>query len=237
MYRKLSLISFFALLLSACDDEYKKGYSDGKSDGYKEGKEVGYKEGHQVGYEEGKADGYKEGHQVGYTEGHDAGYWEGTQFLVQDNALPTAGLGILIALCLIMVVVWYKVFFFFFKEKLAKRKIVKQIKQLEKSKLFETQIAIELQKKQIQEEIANLVGITKSEEFIRRIFLDSLAETDEIDSYKDFYVNIITKIADSNELSNEFKLKLYSEVLEIAKRQSFQKDDENNESSNQESGL
>lgn len=136
-----------------------------------------------------------------------------------------------------MVVVWYKVFFLFFKEKLAKRKIVKQIKQLEKSKLFETQIAIELQKKQIQEEIANFVGITKSEEFIRRIFLDSLAETDEIDSYKDFYVNIITKIADSNELSNEFKLKLYSKVLEIAKRQSFQKDDENNESSNQESGL
>lgn len=237
MHQKLSLITFFALLLSACDDEYRRGYSDGKSDGYKEGKDVGYKEGHQVGYDEGKADGYTEGHQVGYTEGHDDGYWEGTKFLVQDNALPTAGLGVLIALCLIVVVVWYKGFFFFFKEKLAKRKIVKQIEQLEKSKLFETQIAIELQKKQIQEEIENLVGITKSEEFIRRIFLDSLAETDEIDSYKDFYVNIITKIADSKELSNEFKLKLYSEVLEIARRQSFQKDDENNESSNQESGL
>ena len=49
MHQKLSLITFFSLLLSACDDEYRRGYSDGKSDGYKEGKDVGYKEVYKVG--------------------------------------------------------------------------------------------------------------------------------------------------------------------------------------------
>lgn len=209
MYRKLSLISFFALLLSACDDEYKKGYSDGKSDGYKEGKEVGY----------------KEGHQVGYTEGHDAGYWEGTQFLVQDNALPTAGLGILIALFFVIVGLFcglfYKGWVYFFKEKWVGYSTLRELKKIKKSSIFKANMEnkIEAEKfAQLKEnEIKYSVSMLQLDEKISDIIINSYPKYDENSDINNLYIDIFKETVKSKELSNKHKIDIYSEILNRAK--------------------
>lgn len=221
MYKKLSLITFFALLLSACDDEYRRGYSDGKSDGYKEGKDVGYKEGHQVGYEKGKDDGYKEGHQVGYTEGHDAGYWEGTQFFVQDNALPTAGLGILIAFCFFVIGLFYKGWVYFFKEKWVRYSTLRELKKIKKSSIFKANMENKIEARKFaqlkEKEVRYSVSMLQLDEKISDIIINSYPKYDENSDINDLYIDIFKESVKSKELSNKHKIDIYSEILNRAK--------------------
>lgn len=225
MHQKLSLITFFALLLSACDDEYRRGYSDGKSDGYKEGKDVGYKEGHQVGYDEGKADGYTEGHQVGYTEGHDDGYWEGTQFLVQDNALPTAGLGVLIALCFTVIglfcSLFYKGWVYFFKEKWVRYNTLRELKKIRKSSIFKANMENKIEAEKLaqlkEDEIRYSVSKLQLGEKISEIIINSHPKYDENSDINNLYIDIFKETVKSKELSNKHKIDIYSEILNRAK--------------------
>ncbi|UYZ67511.1 hypothetical protein LP090_05765 [Moraxella bovis] len=201
MHKKLSLIIFFALLLSACDDEYRRGYSDGKSDGY------------------------KEGHQVGYTEGHDVGYWEGTQFLVQDNALPTAGLGILIALCFVVIGLFYSLFYkgwvYFFKEKWVRYSTLTELKKIKKSSVFkanmENKIKAEKVAKLKEEEIRYSISMLQLDEKISDIIINSHPKYDENSDINNLYIDIFKETVKSKELSNKHKIDIYSEILNRAK--------------------
>jgi len=117
----LLFVSIF-LMFTACEDEFKKGYSEGYSagensgynNGYNsglyDGKEIGYKDGFGKGKIQGFSDGYHQGEINGSIKGYEEGLSRGENELIVDSLIPTFAGTILILISLITLFFFIKYF-------------------------------------------------------------------------------------------------------------------------------
>lgn len=230
MHQRITWLIFISLLVVACDDDYyRKVKNEGYQEGYQDGKSAGY----NTGYSEGRKNGHQTGLIEGFTEGYESGkldgYVEGTQFLVGNYWSPTAGLGILTGIFLAIVYLSFKAtikfWHLFIEEKWVRYTVIKNIKQLTKSKRLLIQIQNIQLADTLQTELLKNANDIEVQKAIRQITLNALNELDDLnENDENLYISMCKKVARSKELTNQNKLDIYAHILSLVKQNSEQSD-------------